>query len=61
MGAHLLLLLAGNSHYLYLFRFELFVIARVRRLHEENVIDCFWWLFLQAGHVKLGLVGIGRH
>ena len=60
MCAHLLFLLAGNSHYLDFFSFELLVVAWVRRLHEEYVIDCFRWLILQAGHFDW-LVRVLRH
>ena len=61
MGAHLLLFLALNSHYFYLFCFELLVITGVWSLYEEYIFDCLRWLFLQAGHVNLRLVVIRRH
>ena len=60
MGAHLLLLHARNGHYLNLFCFELLVIARVRRLYEENIVDCHWWLFLQTLHL-IYLLGVWNH
>ena len=60
MGAHLLLLHARNGHNLNLFCFELLVIARVRRLYEENIVDCHWWLFLQTWHL-IYLLGVWNH
>ena len=44
VSAHLLLFLALHGHDLDLLRFQLLVVTRVRRLHEQHVVDLSWRL-----------------